>query len=215
VAASAPRLATPARPAYERWMLATLFAATEAELDALFPEWMVPRAVPETRTGTNPFDGEPMTWVSWLPDGEPQGMSGLDPASRPGARELPPVLVDELPAEAMDVDEVALPLRTVPHVALRDVSGVHLDAVAAALGLTPTGRPARVAPDGTQLDALDPAAGAALLQLDDRGARALAGALAGSEAFGGDDLLARRLVASLRALGRAAPGTRICIHCTP
>jgi len=197
-------------------MLATLFAATDAELDALFPEWLVPRAVPETRTGTNPFDGEPMTWTSWLPDGEPQGMSGLDPASRPGARELPPVLVDEYPTDATDLDQVPVPLRTVPHAALRDVTGVHLDAVAAALGVSTNGRPARVAADGTQLDAIDSAATTALLGLEPGAAGALAAAVAGTEAFGGDDAQARRLVASLRALGRAAPpGTRICIHCTP
>jgi hypothetical protein len=197
-------------------MLATLFAATEAELDALFPEWMVPRAEPETRTGTNPFDGEPMTWLSWLPDGEPRGMSGLDPAPRPGAPAVAGLAVEGYPVEAADTDEVPAPLRTVPHTALRDVNGLHLDAVSTALGVAPSGRPARVAPDGTQLDALDPAAVAALLRLEAGAARSLAAAVAASDAFGGDDALARRLVASLQALARAAPtASRHCVHCTP
>ena len=205
----------PGSGAYSIPMLSTLFAATEAELDALFPEWLVPRATPETRTSRNPFDGEPMTWVSWLPDGEPQGMSGLDPASRRGVAALPPVRVDDAPAEAADLAEVPAPLRTVPHSALRDVSGVHLDAVAAALGVPSSGRPARIAPDGTQLDALDPGAVARLVALDAAAMRGLVDLLAGGEAFAGDEALAHRLVVHLRAIvGAAAPGSRVCVYCS-
>lgn len=194
-------------------MLSILFAATEAELDALFPEWLVPRATPETRAGTNPFDGEPMSWTSWLPDGEPQGMSGLEPAARPGVAVVQPVRLDGA-ADPADLDEVPAPLRTVPHTPLRDVSGVHLDAIAAALGVPSSGRPARVAPDGTQLDALDPGAVTALLGLDADATRRLAGALASHDAFGGDETVAHRVVAAVVAVARAAPpGGRVCVHC--
>jgi hypothetical protein len=72
-----------------------------------------------------------------------------------------------------------------------------------------------VAADGTQLDCLDADAAEALARLDPRAARKLAAALASSEALGGDEALARRLVVSVQALLRAAPAdSRICVYCT-
>jgi hypothetical protein len=199
----------------------TLFAATEAELSAMFPGWLVPRATPLERESTNPFSGETMSFLSWLPDSAAglEGLEDMTPQAIAGARAISPVLepAGARAAEHRQLEVRAPPaLRALPHASLVDVYGPHLDALAAALEVPATGRPARVAPDATQLDSLPDEAVTRLAACDEQRLPGLVKAWAFTEGLfegadpTGDALWALRAVHALARLS-AGHGRRVCV----
>jgi hypothetical protein len=139
----------------------------------MFPGWLLPAAKPSKRKGVNPFTGKPATFVSWLP-ASAEGLEGVaDPMPRAKKRSRP--IAPVLPADGEFADyqramEKGAPaaLRAVPHAVMKGIFGIHLDALASSPGVKPSGRPARIAPDGVQIDCLPDAAVAKLAALDER-----------------------------------------------
>ncbi|MBI5537367.1 MAG: hypothetical protein HY898_31885 [Deltaproteobacteria bacterium] len=132
----------------------TLFAATEGELDRIFPGWPKPPEAPTLVRVDDPDTGEERTEKRWVPEGEVSASLLLaDPQS--AAEVMAPVLEPESEYERHMEERAPRVLRTLPHACLKHLFGRHLDALASLLlGRPIEARPARVTPDGFPIDRL-------------------------------------------------------------
>jgi hypothetical protein len=191
----------------------TIFAATEADLRELFPGWSSPLAEPLLEQQINPFTKQPMMVKSWVP------RASTDPGRAVDLSQLyesaAPILAPVVPPEgefsgyAITLEERApRALRALPHASFKNVLGTHLLAIACAVGVESDGQPARVGPDGTQLDCLPRAAVSALAGLAEGELPNLAERLV-DEGFddvgGADDVL--RILRAVHALAIIALST--------
>jgi hypothetical protein len=104
----------------------TLFVATDAELTVLFPGWRAPRKKPVVAERTNPFTGEPVRCLTWDPGRKPESGSGPSLFVRHRQKAVPPVLAPEDDYQSwLEASAPAL-LRTLPHSAMKGVTGFDL-----------------------------------------------------------------------------------------
>lgn len=209
----------------------TFFAASEDELDRLFPGFR--RAKPEkvTREGVNPFTKRPSTHRAWEPIAPPTALgspSFLDDVWGPA---FPPVVASDSEYSAA-LDAASPPgLRALPHVVAKDLPILSIEPLAAALlGADVPSPPARMGLDprgeSREIEALPDAAVIALAEASDAAlvaateTDAIARAIATgpsvelSEEEARDELL-RLMLRPLRALAIEARSrhSRVCHYC--
>jgi hypothetical protein len=142
----------------------TLFAASEAELDGIFPGW--PRAPAQAQgvTVQDAESGQERVVKRWVPEAgfeefEPPRLEAREP-------ERAPILAPESEYEQHMEARAPVVLRALEHACLKNLFGEHLDALAAVvLGRQAEGRPVRVTPDGFPIDSMDVDAVAAIARL--------------------------------------------------
>lgn len=144
-------------------LFVTLFAATESQLDAIFPGWPEPPDAPSMVPVEDPFTGAETLIKRWIPS-DSQPCEDFDlPRFVTSFAPVPPILPTESDYERHMEERAPPVLLTLPHATLKNLSARHLEAIASILlGAPVQAPPARVTPEGFAVDRLPNAAVCAL-----------------------------------------------------